>query len=128
MREQPHLGDEAEREHQRRGGKNPRQPRVRFARPGAVHAVTGGHGVNTQAITLVALGSSLGGVSKVCHGAGDGTSHSRPSAASHGRCGAGSPLPRIIGSATVKKKYTCARPKPKAPIDASALKSANCSG
>src|SRR5205085_5956221 len=81
-----------------------------------------------QPITLVAVASSLGGFSKVWNGAGDGTSHSRPSAPSHGFCGAGSPLPRIIGTTTNRKKYTCIRPKPKAPIDASMLKSANCIG
>ena len=66
-------------------------------------------------MTFVAVRSSLGGVSYVCHGAGDGTSHSRPSAPSHGRCGAGSPLPRMAGNTTNSRKNTCVRPKPSAP-------------
>ena len=69
-------------------------------------------------MTLVAVASSLGGVSKVWNGAGEGTSHSRPSAASQGFCGAFSPWPRMAGQTTNTKKYTCIRPKPKAPIEA----------
>jgi len=54
-------------------------------------------------MTLVAAEFSFGGFSKVWNGAGDGTSHSSPSAPSHGCCGAFSPLPRIIGTTTQKK-------------------------
>ncbi len=39
--------------------------------------------------TRVAAAFNFGGVSKVCQGAGEGTSHSRPSAPSQGFCGAG---------------------------------------
>ena len=46
--------------------------------------------MHPQPITLVAVASSLGGFSKVWNGAGDGTSHSRPSAPSQGLAGAGS--------------------------------------
>jgi len=42
--------------------------------------------------------------------------------------GAFSPLPIMAGSTTARKKYTCIRPKPKAPTEAMALKSANCMG
>ncbi|MNW70036.1 hypothetical protein D3C74_492100 [compost metagenome] len=61
------------------------------------------------------------------NGAGDGTVHSSPSAPSHGLSAAFSP-PRYDGSTTKKKKYTCIRPKPSAPIDAIALKSVNWVG
>ena len=77
---------------------------------------------------LVAAAFSFGGVSNVWNGAGEGNSHSRPSAPSQGFAGAGSPLPRIIGNTTKKKKYTCISPNPKAPMEATALKSANCIG
>ena len=81
-----------------------------------------------QPTTLVAVASSLGGFSKVWNGAGEGTSHSRPSAASYGFCEAFSPLPIIVGSTMKMKKYTCAKPKANAPTEAMALKSANCAG
>src|SRR5450830_740548 len=68
-----------------------------------------------------------GGVSKVWNGAGDGTVHSRPSAPSHGLSAAFWP-PRMVGSTTNSRKYTCARPKPKAPIETMALKSVNWVG
>jgi hypothetical protein len=107
VRQQPDLDRESERE----GRGHRRQDQAQ-----------------AQVGTLVAVGSSFGGVSKVCQGAGDGTSHSSPSAASHGRCGAFSPWPRSIGSTTKTKKYTCIRPNPSAPTEAIALKSANCIG
>lgn len=59
-----------------------------------------------QAITRVAVASNLGGFSKVWNGAGDGTSHSKPSAPSQGFCAAFSPLPNMPGSTMNKKKYT----------------------
>ena len=36
--------------------------------------------------------------------------------------------PRIDGMITANRKYTCDRPKPRAPIDAIMLKSVNCAG
>src|SRR6185369_1068928 len=83
--------------------------------------------------TLLALRFRRGGVSKVWNGAGEGTSHSSPSAplpsgSFQGRCGARAPLPRITGSTTASRKNTCARPKPKPPTEATTLKSQNCIG
>src|SRR5256885_5418799 len=40
----------------------------------------------------------------VWNGAGEGTSHSRPSAASQGFCGAFSPLPRMAGTTTKRSE------------------------
>src|SRR5690349_16903248 len=65
-----------------------------------------------------------GGFSKVWNGAGLGTVHSRPSAPSHGFASAFAP-PRMVGSTTANRKYTCDRPKPKAPIDTSMFQSVN---
>src|SRR5690606_36210522 len=67
-----------------------------------------------------------GGSSKVWCGAGDGTVHSRPSAASQLFAPAFSPRP-LAALMTTHRKISWLRPKPKAPIDASMLKSANCS-
>src|SRR5476651_1099738 len=73
---------------------------------------------------------TVGGVSNVWNGAGLGTVHSRPSAPSHGLSAAfaRSPPPRYVGNATANRKYTCARPKPNAPMVATWLKSVNCAG
>jgi hypothetical protein len=65
---------------------------------------TVGEDPSHQATIFVAEALSLGGSSKVWNGAGDGTSHSRPSAPSQGCCGAGWPLLRIIGMTTKTKK------------------------
>src|SRR5574343_1836588 len=106
-----HLDHEADHEGDRDRGQDQAQAAV-----GLALFRRAAHGRVLQPITLVAVASSLGGVSKVWNGAGDGTSHSRPSAASQGFCGAFSPLPRIIGTTTKRKKKTCMKPKPKAPI------------
>ena len=53
-----------------------------------------------QPITRVAVGSRRGGCSNVWNGAGDGTSHSSPSAPSHGLAAAGGPCFRIAGTTT----------------------------
>src|SRR3569832_271917 len=125
-----HLDDEPDDVDERDGRQDQRHPQVRlllfFGRHEAQCAA--------EAPTMrVAAALSFGGVSNVWKGAGDGTSHSRPSAPApsgsfQGRCGAFSPLPRITGSTTKKKKYTCDRPNQNAPIDATMLKSANCAG
>ena len=59
---------------------------------------------NAQPMTRLAAALSLGGVSKVWNGAGDGISHSRPSAPSQAFCCAFSPLPSIHGNTMKKKK------------------------
>src|SRR4051812_7022442 len=139
--EQHLLGHEAEEEHHGDGRQDQRQPQVRLLAIVLVHR----HGPQCAApwlgftdrgsasSTRVAVGSSRGGVSNVWKGAGEGTSHSRPSAprpsaSFQGRCGAATPLPRMHGSTMKKKKYTWAKPKKKAPTEATALKSANCIG
>src|ERR1700754_4051360 len=122
--EQCALDDEADEDRHRDRGEDQPQAQV-------VLLLFGRHRADLRAaqpITLVAAAFSFGGVSKVWNGAGDGTSHSRPSAPSHGCCGAFSPLPRIIGTTTANRKYTCDSPKPNAPIDATMLKSVNCIG
>src|SRR3990167_62746 len=120
--EQNDPGHEANEEGRRHGGQQQRHATVGFFLVSShVHAPC-------QPITRVAVASSLGGFSNVWKGAGEGTPHSRPSAPSHGLAGALAPLPRMQGSTTNTKKYTCARPKPSEPMEAIALKSANCMG
>jgi hypothetical protein len=57
-----------------------------------------------QPTTRVAVLSSFGGVAKVWKGAGEGTSHSRPSAPSQGFAGAGAPRLAMAGSTMKKRK------------------------
>src|SRR5450755_129772 len=120
-----HRALEHEAEEDRDGDRGEDQPQAQVA---LLLLRCHGQPSEIQPITLVAAAFSFGGVSKVWNGAGDGTSHSSPSAPSQGRCGATAPLPRIIGSTTAKKKYTCVMPKPNAPIVATMLKSVNCIG
>src|SRR5690606_3457180 len=97
-----HLGNEAKEEHQRHRGQDQAQADVVLLAVGCHGAVCWGvkDGHEAQPITLVAVASSLGGFSKVWKGAGEGTSHSRPSAPSQGFCGALAPLPRMAGTIT----------------------------
>eukprot|EP00042_Codosiga_hollandica_P001561 m.926365 g.926365 ORF g.926365 m.926365 type:complete len:100 (-) comp139157_c0_seq1:286-585(-) len=95
--QQHHLRDEADAKDQCNRQQDQTQPTVGLA-------LFGRHGYQWPWTILVAEASSLGGSSKVWNGAGDGTSHSRPSAASQGFCGAFSPLPRIIGTTMNRKK------------------------
>src|SRR5690606_12928090 len=67
---------------------------------------------------------TLGGVSNVWCGAGDGTVHSTPFGLSQTLAEARSPLPRIAWI-TTQMKMSCDKPKPIAPMVATALKSAN---
>ena len=67
---------------------------------------------------------TVGGVSNVWNGAGEGIVHSRPSAPSQACAWAFLP-PRYVGKTTASKKYNWDKPKPNAPIEAIALKSAN---
>src|SRR6187431_799307 len=123
FRQQHHLDHETGEEHQRDGGQDQRHAQVALFLLGRRHTVhlqaklpsgcccAGGmctagacfSGCTRASSTLVAVASRRGGVSKVWKGAGDGTSHSRPSAplpsaSFQGRCGAFSPLPRMQGS------------------------------
>ena len=100
-----HLGHEADEEHHRHRRQDQAQAAVGLAlghKFGIRRAAQGRQAV--QASTLVALASSLGGVSKVWYGTGEGSSHSRPSAPSQGFWAALGPMPRIIGITTKMKK------------------------
>src|SRR3954468_7421288 len=109
-----HLADAGEEEHQRDRGQDQSQAHVVLAAFLVVHVhpqctPAGFSGCTRASSTRVAVGSRRGGVSKVWKGAGDGTSHSRPSAplpsgSFQGRCGATAPLPRMQGSTTNRKK------------------------
>src|SRR6478735_559232 len=108
------LGDETEEEHERDRGQDQAQshvglPALLVVHRGAQCTPAGFSGCTRASSTRVAVGSRRGGVSKVWKGAGEGTSHSRPSAplpsgSFHGRCGATAPLPRMQGSTTNRKK------------------------
>src|SRR5262249_42165470 len=94
---QHRLEHKADENRQRHGGEHQAQAQIAFFLLGAV--CVGGH-----AITLVPAAFSLGGVSKVWKGAGEGTSHSSPSATSQGFFAAFWPLPRRTGSTMKNRK------------------------
>jgi hypothetical protein len=82
--------------HQNDFGQHPQKENKTHGRqdqgePEVLLFLIGVHAVSQNDNTLVAVASSLGGVSKVWKGAGEGTSHSKPSAASQGRWGAVAP-------------------------------------
>src|SRR5690606_7024452 len=112
----------AHKEHQGHGGEDQAEaaiagrqlPRLHWRRCRAVGVRRAGglrggwvcHGLvsHVQATTRDAVASSLGGTSKVWKGAGEGTSHSSPTAPSQGLAGAGRPLPRMAGIKTTNTK------------------------
>src|SRR6185295_4631666 len=107
--EERHLGDEADEEDERDRREHQRESHVRLASLLVGHVARSAQAwaawpPGAGPMILVPAALSRGGVSKVCHGVGDGNSHSRPSAPSHGFCGAGAPLPRSIGSTTANRK------------------------
>src|SRR5260364_285667 len=93
---------------------------VQVVRQGALRRQCGG-------VERLMIYLTTGGLSNVCKGAGLGTVHSSPGAPAHGPASAitliTTPKNRKTGSATHNRKYTCIKPKPKAPIVAIWLKS-----
>ena len=85
--EHDHLDHKTREEHEHHRRQDPAQASVLF------FLFVGVHGIRdkNQATILVAVASNFGGVSKVWKGAGEGTSHSKPSAPSQGFWGAFSP-------------------------------------
>src|SRR5690606_18299545 len=93
-----HLGHETHEEGGGHRGQHQRHAQVGF------FLFNSRHGFAPQPMMRVAVASSLGGFTKVWKGAGEGTSHSSPSAPSQGFEGALAPLPRMAGNTTNKKK------------------------
>ena len=118
-REQPDLGHEAEREHDAPSTRGSSARRALALRCSVgVHVAARGHAVPVSRSPWWRWRRAWAASRRCATAPATAPPTPGPRPPSHGRCGAGSPLPRIIGSATAKKKYTCIRPKPNAPTDA----------